>query len=95
MQPIGEKEQDVSDVLWETGKRLCVAAQEEQMELLVQLLDKKGNPTITDGAGYTPLHYAARNGNIDIIGVLLEVKIPTSFSWERVNRLPCSEPLPI
>eukprot|EP00009_Paramoeba_aestuarina_P002059 CAMPEP_0201513896 /NCGR_PEP_ID=MMETSP0161_2-20130828/5863_1 /ASSEMBLY_ACC=CAM_ASM_000251 /TAXON_ID=180227 /ORGANISM="Neoparamoeba aestuarina, Strain SoJaBio B1-5/56/2" /LENGTH=594 /DNA_ID=CAMNT_0047910285 /DNA_START=146 /DNA_END=1930 /DNA_ORIENTATION=+ len=44
------------------------------MELIVALLlaDPRTQPQIPDGHGWTPLHWAARNGNTKTVGLLLE-----------------------
>ena len=63
---------DGSDVLWSEGKRLCIAAQEEQEEQVERLLSSGTKPSACDAVGYTALHYAARNGHLGIVDLLLE-----------------------
>ena len=70
----GEEREDGSDVLWTMGKRICIAAQEEQLDTIARLLDKSVSPNATDSAGYTALHYAARNGNQRVVRKLLDAK---------------------
>ena len=81
----GEQKADGSDVLWADGKRLCVAASENKVSLVQQLLAKKISPNATDTAGYTPLHYVARNGNLHMAVTLINAKA-------NVNAAECSFP---
>jgi len=70
----GEEKPDGSDVLWTPGKRLCIAAHEQRFEDLQRLLEKNVCPDDTDMAGYTALHYAARNGDHRIVLALLAAR---------------------
>jgi len=70
-------------VLWTEGKRICIAAQEEQLDTVQRLLSSGTSASARDAAGYTALHYAARNGHVGIVELLLAARA-------NVNAAECS-----
>ena len=63
---------------WNKSTPLCVAAENasatsnvSQKNVIQLLLDRGANPNLANFYGWTPLHWAARNGKGDIIQVLL------------------------
>ena len=55
----------------------CAAAQRGQAAALAALLARRGEKALHDdgvagGSGYTPLHYAAREGRLDCARLLLD-----------------------
>ncbi|XP_013191949.2 ankyrin repeat domain-containing protein 39 [Amyelois transitella] len=65
--------QTVSEMDWERG--LWHAAYYGDKERVKYLIEKSRDPkeavNAADNAGYTPLHYAARKGHVDICRILL------------------------
>ncbi|KAL3140889.1 hypothetical protein ABBQ32_005422 [Trebouxia sp. C0010 RCD-2024] len=56
-------------------KSACAAAQQGNLAKLGKILDRHPHAVNTDGteggSGYTPLHYAARGGHVDVAKLLL------------------------
>jgi ankyrin len=65
----------------EYGSSLVVAAASGQEEFARLLLNRGADPNVTDRWGFTPLHYALREG-ITAIGMSRE-RIPTDSYWLR------------
>ena len=65
------------------GSALSVAAAGGHESLALFLLQKGADPNVTDGWGFTPLHYALWEG-ITVIGRSRE-RIPTDRDWLRPN----------
>jgi hypothetical protein len=49
----------------------CAYAQQGRVVELQRLLERRPGKEWTDGAGYTPLHYAAREGHTECVRLLL------------------------
>jgi ankyrin repeat protein len=47
-----------------------MATIEGKMEAIEWLLEKGADPSLEDSAGYLPLHYAAAEGHMSILGKL-------------------------
>ncbi|KRT85630.1 Ankyrin repeat-containing protein, partial [Oryctes borbonicus] len=52
-------------------RRIWSAAQSGDLHRVADLIEKGENVNVKDAAGYTALHYAARNGHLDICKYLL------------------------
>ena len=55
----------------------CALAQRgehEKLSIVIEKRREKVNETDNSSSGYTPLHYASRNGNIECVKVLLQKK---------------------
>lgn len=53
-------------------RNIVDVAKDNDTEKLFELLRMGYNPNEQDGAGYTPLHWAARNNNIEVMQALIE-----------------------
>jgi ankyrin repeat protein len=74
---------NVNEVALENGSALVVASANGHEALAIFLLDKGADPNVTDGYGFTALHYALRQG-ITAIG-MSRTRIPTDAVWLRPN----------
>ncbi|KAI8427859.1 hypothetical protein MSG28_002232 [Choristoneura fumiferana] len=67
--------QTISEMDWERG--IWNAAFNGEKDKIITLIDKAKNAkefvNMPDNSGYTALHYAARNGHIDICKTLIQV----------------------
>ncbi|NXN20804.1 ANR39 protein, partial [Nycticryphes semicollaris] len=48
------------------------AARDGDEQRVLELLERRGEPSQTDTAGYTALHYASRNGHLGVCQLLLQ-----------------------
>ncbi len=47
----------------------------EHLDVVTFLIEAKANPSCTDFAGRTPLHFAAASGSLSVVGLLLELGV--------------------
>lgn len=48
------------------------SAQDNELDKVMKFLEKGVSPSVVDAAGYNSLHYAARNGHLEICKLLLQ-----------------------
>lgn len=64
----------------EYTRSACSAAQNGEVDKLRRLLERNPGALYHDGVdgrtGYTPLHYAARSGNVECVALLLQERAP-------------------
>ncbi|XP_071435410.1 ankyrin repeat domain-containing protein 39 [Pithys albifrons albifrons] len=66
--------QSLAEMDFERG--LWAAARDGDEPRVLQLLERSGDPAEPDGAGYTALHYASRNGHLAVCRLLLQRGAP-------------------
>eukprot|EP00435_Cladocopium_sp_Y103_P053574 s627_g17.t1 len=72
------------------NQQVISASIDNDLVALEKFLNRPSNPNVTDEHGYTPLHYAARNGHVESMLLLLEAgaeKDPPSAENERITPL--------
>uniref|UniRef100_A0A8B9ZAU9 Ankyrin repeat domain-containing protein 39 n=1 Tax=Anas platyrhynchos TaxID=8839 RepID=A0A8B9ZAU9_ANAPL len=62
--------QSLAEMDFERG--IWAAARDGDEARVLQLLERRGEPSETDTAGYTALHYASRNGHLGVCRLLLQ-----------------------
>ncbi|XP_042694250.1 ankyrin repeat domain-containing protein 39 [Centrocercus urophasianus] len=62
--------QSLSEMDFERG--IWAAARDGDEARVLQLLERRGEPSQPDLAGYTALHYASRNGHLGVCRLLLQ-----------------------
>ncbi|XP_015738540.1 ankyrin repeat domain-containing protein 39 isoform X1 [Coturnix japonica] len=62
--------QSLSEMDFERG--IWAAARDGDEQRVLQLLERSGEPSRPDTAGYTALHYASRNGHVSVCRLLLQ-----------------------
>ncbi|KAM9175187.1 ankyrin repeat domain-containing protein 39 [Mergus octosetaceus] len=63
-------QQSLPEMDFERG--IWAAARDGDEPRVLQLLERRGEPSETDTAGYTALHYASRNGHLGVCRLLLQ-----------------------
>ena len=54
------------------AEKLCLAAEDGNLEAMTKLLEKRSHPNVEDCTGERPLHIAVRGGHIKMVRLLLE-----------------------